>query len=546
MIIAGSIVGSGELIATTKTGAEAGFALLWLIALGCVIKVFVQVEFGRYTITSGKTALDGLNELPGPAIRFRAWGQPYRVNWLMIYWLLMTLSSLAQLGGIVGGVGQALQISVPLTQQGRVFNEFAKAQADIQFQETIIRLASERGDAEAEANGRKRLEELEVNLSSESRRFLDLRRQLRLDQTLLSETSDEDLRTGIQDSIKRTETEIEDIRQSLSSNDDKIWAGIIAVITAGLLYMGRYHFIQNFSTILVASFTLITIGNLIVLQFSPEWAISGSEVLQGLSFTLPKASIAGTTPLITALATFGIIGVGAQELIAYPYWCVEKGYARFTGKRDESEGWAKRASGWLRVMQWDAWGSMLVYTFATIAFYLLGAAILGRTGMNPEKSELIRTLSVMYEPVFGAIAPTLFLFGAFAVLYSTFFVANAGHARVDADGVRLFGIIAPSDKALHTTVTVFNIAFPLGCFTVYVLFPNPAQLILLSGVMQAIMLPMLSAAALYYRYYRSDSRLRPGMWWDIGLWSSSLGMLIAGGYLFYAKLPELAQLVGLG
>ena len=31
LIVAGSIVGSGELIATTKTGAEAGFWLLWLI-----------------------------------------------------------------------------------------------------------------------------------------------------------------------------------------------------------------------------------------------------------------------------------------------------------------------------------------------------------------------------------------------------------------------------------------------------------------------------------------------------------------------------------
>ena len=39
LIIAASIVGSGELIATTKTGAEAGIDLLWLIILGCVIKV---------------------------------------------------------------------------------------------------------------------------------------------------------------------------------------------------------------------------------------------------------------------------------------------------------------------------------------------------------------------------------------------------------------------------------------------------------------------------------------------------------------------------
>ncbi|MDQ3333420.1 MAG: divalent metal cation transporter, partial [Planctomycetota bacterium] len=41
LIIAGAIVGSGELIATTKTGAQAGIALLWLIVVGCLVKVFV-------------------------------------------------------------------------------------------------------------------------------------------------------------------------------------------------------------------------------------------------------------------------------------------------------------------------------------------------------------------------------------------------------------------------------------------------------------------------------------------------------------------------
>ncbi|WP_207397041.1 Nramp family divalent metal transporter [Bremerella alba] len=545
LIVAGSIVGSGELIATTKTGAEAGFTLLWLIILGCVIKVFVQVEFGRYTITSGKTALTGLNELPGPAISFKAWGKPYRVNWLMVYWLLMTLASLAQLGGIVGSVGQALQISIPLTEKGRIFNEFAKSQADIQVQETLVRLASQRGDEQAQQAAETRIAELEAAQGDQSLRYLSLRRLVQTEQVNLAEASNDSSVQQIESRIHDARLEMGRIKSSVASIDDKIWAGVIAIFTSALLYLGRYHFIQNFSTVLVAGFTLVTIGNLCALQFTPEWAISGSEVLKGLSFSLPDASIAGTTPVITALATFGIIGVGAAELIAYPYWCVEKGYARFTGKRDDSDSWARRATGWLKVMQWDSWGSMLVYTFATIAFYLLGAAILGRTGMNPESTELIRTLSVMYEPVFGSVAPTLFLFGAFAVLYSTFFVANAGHARVDADGVRLFGLIAPTDRALHRTVSAFNIAFPLFCFMVYTFIPKPAQLVLLSGVMQAIMLPMLSFAALYYRYRRIDPRLRPGIWWDIGLWTSSFGMLIAGGYLFYAKLPEIGAMVGI-
>ena len=74
MIIAGSIVGSGELVATTKTGAEAGFWLLWLILIGCVIKVFAQVEFGRDAITRGEGTLGSLNQVPGPRLR---------VNWIV-------------------------------------------------------------------------------------------------------------------------------------------------------------------------------------------------------------------------------------------------------------------------------------------------------------------------------------------------------------------------------------------------------------------------------------------------------------------------------
>ena len=87
LIVAGSIVGSGELIATTKTGAEAGFWLLWLILIGCVIKVFCQVEFGRYSIVTGNSTMTGLAEVPGPRITGRG-------NWLVWYWFLMWFASI--------------------------------------------------------------------------------------------------------------------------------------------------------------------------------------------------------------------------------------------------------------------------------------------------------------------------------------------------------------------------------------------------------------------------------------------------------------------
>ena len=72
--------------------------------------------------------------------------------------------------------------------------------------------------------------------------------------------------------------------------------------------------------------------------------------------------------------------MGASELVAYPYWCIEKGYARGAGPRADDDGWARRARGWIRVMQLDAWFSMVVFTIATVAFYLLGAAVLHPAG----------------------------------------------------------------------------------------------------------------------------------------------------------------------
>ena len=184
--------------------------------------------------------------------------------------------------------------------------------------------------------------------------------------------------------------------------DDITWGILIAIVSAVLLVIGRYALIQNLSILFVASFTLVTVFCVFGLQFHDKYMMEWSDIAMGLSFRLPPAAEALTrSPLATALATFGIIGVGAQELIAYPYWCLEKGYARFTGPRDQSPQWADRARGWLRVMRWDACISMVIFTFATVAFYLLGAAVLHTDKVDPEGNQMIRALSLPYGEVFG-------------------------------------------------------------------------------------------------------------------------------------------------
>jgi Mn2+/Fe2+ NRAMP family transporter len=458
LIIAGSIVGSGELIATTLAGARAGFVLLWLIIIGCVIKVFVQIEFGKYAITHGRSTLDGMNEVPGPRFGGRK-GQ--RINWVNWFWLIFIVVALAQMGGIISGVGQALSIPMPLTETGEALNAH----------------------------------------------------------------QNEMISAKLQDQAPPTS-------EAPIAHDALIWATIVTLISIPLLVIGRYRLIQNVSTVLVAAFTFITIGNLFVLQAQPEWAVTWSELVAGMSFQLPKE--AGLT---AALAAFGIIGVGATELIQYPYWCIEKGYAKWTGPRDDSEAWANRAEGWLRVLKWDAWCSMVVYTVSTIAFYLLGAAILSRKGLVPEKAELVRTLSEMYVPVFGDWAQMVFLFGAFAVLYSTFFIATASHARVLSDAMRVFGLSNGGETSYVFWTRIFCGVLPLlflGCFAF--ISKNPEQLVLAGGFMGALMLPLLGVTALYGRYRRCDDRLRPSAMWDVFLWISVAGLFIAGGWALYDKV----------
>ena len=571
LIIAGSIVGSGELIATTATGAQAGFWLLWLILIGCVIKVFVQVELGRYSIVNGHSTMQGMNAVPGPTLSVSGGGllgsTTWRGNWLLWYWAVMFIVSLGQLGGIVGGVGQALAISVPLTSTGRAYiSELdVKTKKQVQLHEMQKRLDSRRAEPEGHEREITRLEADTAALSAEiadhawkiaglnsEKAFASLARsakdpiterdvtpKLRPTLNRALEVADTDGDGALSRSEAKAIRGLQD-----RAYDDRLWAAIITVGTAVVLVLGRYGLIQSFSAVMVASFTFVTVLTVAALQLNDAYAVSWSEIVNGMSFRLtPRTEALGISPLATALATFGIIGVGANELISYPYWCNEKGYARFTGPRDDSKEWMERARGWMRVMRWDAWCSMVVYTFATIAFYLLGAATLGRLRLDPKGTEMIRTLAVMYEPVFGGWTQIIFLFGTVAVLYSTFFVANASHARVVPDAMRVLGMGKSDDATYRRRIRFFSGLFPFVCLLVYVVFPEPTRLVLASGAMQAMMLPMLSAAALYFRYRRCDRRVTPGVVWDVLLWISSIGMLIAGGWLaltiFFPALKDL-------
>ncbi len=411
LIITASIVGSGELIVTPKLGASAGFTLLWFMILGCVLKVFIQIELGRFTLARGLTTLETMNLVPGPRLV---------VSWLLWLWLVMFAATVFQVAGMVGAVA------------------------------SIMKLA------------------------------------------------------GV----------------ALSTN---VIAVVIGAVTSVLLVVGRYKFIEAASTWMVVAFTVCTMIAVFALQSTP-YAITGAQLAEGLSFKLPDS-------FTVAFAAFGIIGVGASELIYYPYWCLEKGYARNVGPADGTTAWTARARGWMRVLNADAWVSCVVYTGATLAFYLLGAAVLGAKKLDVTNADMISTLSHMYVETFGAWSLWFFLVGAFAVLYSTIFVATASNARLLADALTVFRLKTYADDAdRQRTVRWLCGLVPISWTILYVAWGSPVTLVIVGAVAQGLMIPFLALAALWLNHRQTDPALRTGVLWRLGLWISAACMVAVGVY----------------
>src|SRR5690606_14599417 len=206
LILTAGIVGTGELVATPNVAADSGFTLLWLIILGCVVKVFVQVELGRYAVATGTPTLRMLDLVPGPRAR--------RVGWMVWIFLPVFLAMISVIGGMLGGTAEVMHLA------------------------------------------------------------------------------------GI----------------------DAPPAGLAVIVglsLAALLGIGRYRLVERFSIGLVILFTLSTLFALGALQ-TTDFRITRADIVSGLRFDLPENFSA-------AFAAFGIIGVGAAELMYYPYWCLEKG-----------------------------------------------------------------------------------------------------------------------------------------------------------------------------------------------------------------------------
>ena len=309
-----------------------------------------------------------------------------------------------------------------------------------------------------------------------------------------------------------------------------VWVLAFVLLTLALLLGGGYERIERLALVKVGFFTLLTLLAALVLTRMTE-QFSWARAAEGLRPTFPGNGLA------TAVAVFGITGVGGTELFMYPYWCVEKGYARFVGRPEQSEAWLSRARGWIRLMHVDIVLSMVVYTIATVAFYFLGAGVLHGTGRVPAAGDMIPTLSKLYTQTLGEWALPLFYLGATVTLYGTIFAATAAHSRVYADFCRLLGLFERDDYATRVRYRrgflVLLTVFPAS---LYLLFESPVKMVVAGGIVQALLLPIAGFGTIYLHHRHVPKALRPWRVVTVALWLCTAVMAVAGVYAVIVSL----------
>jgi Mn2+/Fe2+ NRAMP family transporter len=399
MITSAAVVGSGELITATTLGATVGFVLLWLVFVSTLVKVAVQIELARWSITTGQPGIAGYDQVP-PKLFRRGW-----VSYLAILMFLQFLTSQA---GVLSAAGLALSLLVPVG-----------------------------GDPTS----------------------------------------------------------------TLSLG---FWVAVMVAIAIAVHIANRYGIVEKVSTVLVVLVTVAVVVMVFGIRLTP-FAWTAGDLGSGLQFQIAAGAMG------VALAMFGLTGVGAGEITSYSFWCVEKGYAVWTGPDDGTEEWARRARGWVSVMKKDAWLSWVVYTVSTAAFYILGAAVLHPQGLVPEGSEVLTTISRIFTDTLGPEVGVLFLVFAAVALFKTILANVPSLSRQIAASMAVFGLFDWGDRrARDRCMRILMIGLPIAWGLLGVVVSSPLALVVLGGILNALYLMAVSVATLYLSFRRTDRRITDG------------------------------------
>ena len=294
----------------------------------------------------------------------------------------------------------------------------------------------------------------------------------------------------------------------------EIWVVISCLVTWMLLYFGSYKSLEKTLLVMVLFFSFMTMIIAIAMQ-STDYQVSVAQVSSGLSFSFPS----GYLPL--ALAVFGFTGISYGEIMAYTYWCLEKGYAENSGNNVEE------TKHWIKTMQTDVWVTVFFITLGTLPFFFLGAGVLYNI---PELQQALATSSFwdidvisslqnMFSLVLGGWAKWLFIVLAFFVLFSTLLSGTAAFTRTISDYLISMGLVKEQANTRKKLIKLIAFLIPFLSGLFYFVLPNPFTLLLIAGIWAAMGLPIVNIGALYL-VNKLEPELQPKITTKFILWAS--------------------------
>ena len=292
------------------------------------------------------------------------------------------------------------------------------------------------------------------------------------------------------------------------------WVVISCLVTWMLLYFGSYKSLEKTLLVMVLFFSFMTMIIAIAMQ-STDYQVSVAQVSSGLSFSFPS----GYLPL--ALAVFGFTGISYGEIMAYTYWCLEKGYAENSGNNVEE------TKHWIKTMQTDVWVTVFFITLGTLPFFFLGAGVLYNV---PELQQTLATSSFwdidvisslqnMFSLVLGGWAKWLFIVLAFFVLFSTLLSGTAAFTRTISDYLISMGLVKEQANTRKKLIKLIAFLIPFLSGLFYFVLPNPFTLLLIAGIWAAMGLPIVNIGALYL-VNKLEPELQPKITTKFILWAS--------------------------
>ncbi len=305
------------------------------------------------------------------------------------------------------------------------------------------------------------------------------------------------------------------------------WVVISCLLTWLLLYFGSYKSLERTLLVMVIFFSFMTLVIAIAMQ-STEYQVSFDQISQGLSFSFP------TEYLPLALAVFGFTGISYGEIMAYTYWCLEKGYADNTGNDIEE------TKHWIKTMQTDVWVTVFFITLGTLPFFFLGAGVLNSVPQLQESLatssfwdvDVISSLQNMFSLVLGGWAKWLFIILAFFVLFSTLLSGTAAFTRTISDYLISMGLVREGTNTRKKLIKLVAFVIPFLSGLFYFILPNPITLLLIAGIWAAMGLPIVNIGALYL-VNKLEPALQPKVITKVILWASLILQLFLAGLIVY-------------